>query len=346
MWQIDNRTPFAAAGTWVRDRDGREVWITAVKATFELGADGALRIAQQQDPVRAAPLHRGAPQCSSLLAESDLVLTKRTTDIAVEGIAHAPLGREVEAMEVQVRVGPVLKRLRVTGDRRWRRGAPGPAQAFTQMPIVYERAFGGMDPQAGATAQDMRNPVGTGFCVGGEGPEASAPPNVEYPDERVLWWRDRPRPAGLGVVAAHWQPRARWAGTYDAGWMATRQPLVPDDFDERYFQSVPEDQQAPHFLQGGEPVLLHGLSPAGDLAFHLPRCTPRFQTHFLRGPPLRHTGQLHSVLLAPPRCGLVFHSALPCHERGDWLERTVVSCDWTALAPHLPAGAAPASACT
>jgi hypothetical protein len=32
MWQIDNRSPFAAAGTWVRDRQGREIWIVAVKA--------------------------------------------------------------------------------------------------------------------------------------------------------------------------------------------------------------------------------------------------------------------------------------------------------------------------
>ena len=39
--------------------------------------------------------------------------------------------------------------------------------------------------------------------------------------------------------------------------MKTRQPLLPDDFDDRYFQFAPADQQAPAFLRGGEPVVLY-----------------------------------------------------------------------------------------
>ena len=40
MWQIDNRTPFAAERGWVRDRDGAEVWLVAVKCTFDILPDG------------------------------------------------------------------------------------------------------------------------------------------------------------------------------------------------------------------------------------------------------------------------------------------------------------------
>lgn len=36
-----------------------------------------------------------------------------------------------------------------------------------------------------------------------------------------------------------WQPRLRYAGTYDQHWMDERLPFLPEDFDLRYFQSAP-----------------------------------------------------------------------------------------------------------
>ena len=41
MWQIDNRTPFAAERTWTRGRDGAEIWLVAVKCTFSVLPDGS-----------------------------------------------------------------------------------------------------------------------------------------------------------------------------------------------------------------------------------------------------------------------------------------------------------------
>ena len=60
----------------------------------------------------------------------------------------------------------------------------------------------------------------------------------------------------FGPLAAHWQPRVQWGGTYGDKWAKDRQPLLPEDFDERFFQSAPEDQQAPTYLKGGEAVEL------------------------------------------------------------------------------------------
>jgi hypothetical protein len=312
---------------------------------FEVVPSGVIQVALRQDPVLLAPLHRGDPGRSSLLCESDLVLTKTTTDIVVNGVAHAPEGRAVDSTMVTVRVGPVAKQLRVFGERHWRNGKPSRAESFVQMPIVYERAFGGCDTQAKSEgAWDARNPVGTGFVIERGHLDATPPPNIEYPGELIQSWRDRPRPAGLGPIEGHWQPRAVWAGTYDDRWTSARLPLPPDDFDDRYFQCVPADQLAPAFLTGGEPVILRGLLADGDLTFDLPRCPPSFESRFFKGPPQRHAGLLHTVLLQPPRFSLVFHSALPCHERGDWLERTVISSDWNSLAPHLPADRADVTA--
>jgi hypothetical protein len=74
----------------------------------------------------------------------------------------------------------------------------------------------------------------------------------------------------LGPIGRSWLPRRSYAGTYDQAWLDDRMPLLPNDFDDRYFQSVPPDQQVA-FPQGGEPVELVGLTTEGRLTMHLPR---------------------------------------------------------------------------
>jgi hypothetical protein len=330
MWQVENRTPFAAERGWVRDRNGAEVWLVAVKCTFDITADGSTEVSKEQPPVLRVPEHFGEPGKSSIRYENDLVLTKTTTDVIVIGHAYAPGGNPVSEMEVGFRVGPVQKILRVIGDREWGgAGRSGPVP-FSRMALTYERAFGGVDKQSGHPEHDWewRNPVGVGFAASRENATSMALPNVEYPNEPVRSWKDRPRPAGFGAIACHWQPRVGFAGTYDDNWMKTRQPLLPDDFDERYFQFAPPDQQAPSFLHGGEPVLLHRLTPNGELRFTLPKVFLGFDTRFYDGSrEIHQERKLHTVILEPdfPRVSLVWHSALPCHFKVQKLDRTIVT---------------------
>jgi hypothetical protein len=330
MWQVDNRTPFAAERGWVRDRSGAEVWLVAVKCTFDIRPDGSTEVSEEQPPVLRVPEHFGEPGKSSIRYEADLVLTKKTTDIIVVGHAYAPEDRAVTEMEVGFRVGPVQKVLRVTGDREWGvTGRSGPA-LFTKMPLTCERAFGGVDKKSPQPERDWewRNPVGTGFAVSRENATGVALPNVEYPSDVVRSWSDRPRPAGFGAIACHWQPRVGFAGTYDDNWMKTRQPLLPDDFDDRYFQCAPVDQQAPSFLRGGEPVVFHHLTPGGELRFMIPKVFLGFDTRFYDGSrEIHQERKLHTVILEPdyPRVSLVWHSALPCHFKVQKLERTIVT---------------------
>lgn len=330
MWQVDNRTPFAAERGWVRDRTGAEVWLVAIKCTFDIEPDGSTKVSRLQPPVLRVPEHFGDPGASSIKYENDLVLTKTTTDVLVVGHAYAPGGRRATGMDVGFRVGPLEKVLRVTGDRAWGvAGRSGP-EPFVRMPLTYERAFGGVDRRSPHPERDWewRNPVGTGFAISRDTATGGALPNVEYANEPVRSWSDRPRPAGFGAIACHWQPRVGFAGTYDDQWMKTRQPLVPEDFDDRYFQCAPQDQQAPAFLRGGESVALHGLTPGGELRFVLPRVFLGFDTRFYDGGrELHKQRQLHTVILEPdfPRVSLVWHTALPCHFRVQKLERTIVT---------------------
>ncbi len=345
MWQIENRTRFAAERGWVRDRNGAEVWVVAVKCTFDIKPDGSTEIAEEQPPVLRVPEHTGEPGKSSLRYEADLVLTKTTTDVIVLGHAYAPGGRPVTQLDVGFKVGPVQKVLRVFGDRKWNGFGPSAPQPFLKMPIVYERAYGGMDRKSDHPERDWdwRNPVGTGFAVAGDHMGDVALPNIEYPNEPFRSWNDRPRPAGFGPIACHWQPRVAFAGTYDEKWMKERQPLLPDDFDERYFQCAPADQQAPAFLRGGEPVVLRGLNAGGELRFTLPKVFLGFDTRFYDGSREIHTRRaLHTVILEPdgPRASLVFQSALPCHSKVQQLARTIVSVK-EPLTAALPVGKAP-----
>ncbi len=109
MWDVDNLTPFATERGWVRDRNGAEVWIVAVKCTFDISADGTTTPSAEQPPVLRVPEHNGDPARSSVRFESDIVLTKKTTDIIVVGHAYAPAGRAVTSLDVGFRVGPVQK---------------------------------------------------------------------------------------------------------------------------------------------------------------------------------------------------------------------------------------------
>ena len=330
MWQIDNRTPFAAERGWVRDRNGAEVWLVAVKCTFDISPDGSTEVAKDQPPVLRVPEYFGEPGKSSIKYEADLVLTKVTTDVIVVGHAYAPNEQAVTSLDVGFRVGPVQKLLRVFGDRTW--GATGLSDPlpFVKMPLVYERAFGGVDAKSPQPDKDWdwRNPVGTGFAVKKANLDGVPVANIERTDSLLRHWDDRPPPGGFGVIAGNWQPRVAFAGTYDDRWMKTRQPLLPEDFDERFSQCAPTDQQAPQFLVGGEPVVLLKLTPSGNFRLELPRVFLRLETRFYDGSRQTH-GQprLHTVILEPdfPRVSLVWHSALPCHFKVQKLERTIVT---------------------
>jgi hypothetical protein len=325
MPTVRNFTPFIATSSWTRDRDGGEVRLVAVRCTFRIHPDGTTSVADEQDPEVVGPKYRGDPAVTSLLYDSDFNLTKPTTDVLLHGHAYAPRGEPATRVDVAMRVGEVSKALRVTGDRVYEKGVLGvaaaPPQPFTRMPITYERAYGGWEPDPPAKPDrpqyEARNPVGTGFApVAGK-----LAPNIDYTGLSLGH-----TPAGFGPIPAHWSPRVKYAGTYDEAWRKERLPLFPTDLDDRFFLCSPEDQRPKDFLRGGEPVELLNLTPGGRLAFTLPRVAFGFETVFRGGERVRHRGRLHTVILEPdvPRVILVWRTELRCHARALKLQQTIV----------------------
>jgi hypothetical protein len=94
-------------------------------------------------------------------------------------------------------------------------------------------------------------------------------PNTEAVGDPVrLPWGSY-RPMSFGPLGRGWEPRLAFAGTYDQTWQDEVFPFLPADFDERYHQAAPEDQQVA-YPQGGEEVVLVSLTPEGRCRFRLP----------------------------------------------------------------------------
>lgn len=327
MWELSNRTRFVAERTFTRDRDGAEVLLVVVKATFTIGDDGEVTVAEHQVPVTMTPVHSGEPGSSSLLHDSDFALTRHLTDVLVVGHARSRDERGSIAVEAGIRIAGWQKRIWVVGDRRWEKGLTGwilsDPEPFVEMPLVYEKAFGGVDASEEEAVRFDDNPVGTGLALSEANLVGKAAPNLEDPDDLLETPLQRPRPMSFGPIAREWAPRRALAGTFDDRWKRERRPLVPLDFDDRFFQSAPPDQQVP--LGGGEEVELVGMDPRGTLRFRLPKLELTFRSRIQRRIE-EHGSTLHSVVFEPDlrRLVMVYGSALPCHQTIHTLTRTVV----------------------
>lgn len=325
MWRLTNDTAYASGRIWGRDKEGGHEWIVVVKGTFDIQSDGKLvRAEKQVEPLLVAETN-GEDGKSSLRYEADLVGPKPTTDILLNGTAYAPKGRPVTEFLVSLRVGDVYKQLKVVGNRTWTSGlfsnGPSAVEPVAQVPIAYERAYGGFDqsnPDPTKQRLDTRNPVGCGLIT-----QAGLPvPNFEYPGGRM----EHAGPAGFGPLASYWSPRREWQGTYDDAWKKGRFPLLPADWDPRSLLCSPADQRPARHLRGGELVELENLTPNGKLSFLLPKVYFSFRTMIDKRIEA-HNGRLATVIIEPdyPRVILVWQSVLAVRNEVDYLDETIVT---------------------
>lgn len=330
MLQVENKTGFVPGLFVFPDADGVDTAYFVMKATLEVGPDG-LSVAAKQVPLVLAEEYWGNPGASSLKRASEAHLCKLTTDIVVIGSAYAPSGRAMPAFDASVSVGKVVKRLRIFGDRVWVRArdgkgvVPSAPRPVEKVPLVYEKAFGGVHRVDDATTlHEARNPVGVGFAGKRSVSELAglALPNVEDPRELLRSPGQTPRPAGVGFVASSWQPRLGYAGTYDAEWQKKRAPYLPKDFNPRYFQTAHEDLVAPTPLTGGEPVELLGMSASGPLRFAVPLVELDVEAR-LAGESRRIGMNLETFVIEPDeaRLTLLWRGALPCDKQALRMER-------------------------
>src|SRR4051812_1755422 len=142
-----------AAGAIAWRTQGELTLTLIVKATFNLVPRGDMTLAEPEEIVVAEVHHRDNPMRSIRLS-SDLAPRLARADVMLTGHACTPAGRRAPVQPVRLAVyrGQALvdKTLHVHGDRK-----DGVPQPFDRIPLVYERAFGGIGWQG--------NPLGVGL---------------------------------------------------------------------------------------------------------------------------------------------------------------------------------------
>lgn len=315
MWSLKNDTPYSAERGWYRDINGAEVWTVAVKATYDIRADGSTILSS------SLPVNSGVvmfPNSDEILYETDLGPGKNATDILLIGHAWAPYNTPVSRVYIGMKVAGICRLAKVSGLRVWNGDTYDTATKFLRIPLRYPFMVREALPPAGVC-----NPLGIAFDedpVKGK----SRLPQIEFLSDSGY--------PGFGVVPRQWQERLRHAGVYDQRWQETRSPLLPEDFDSCFWQIAPPPQYAAGQLRGNEVVTLANLTPpsfsaSNILSFAIPKISFSFRTQFTDGSISMHRAKLHTVIIEPdyPRLSVVWHTTLPCHRKVNMLDVTTIT---------------------
>jgi hypothetical protein len=272
--KLENTTSFEVAALPLTGPKGDYLLTVIVKGTFVFGP-GRCEPADEQIPIVYGDELYG--EAGGIHYESDVLPFKPRTDAVLRATAYAPGEKPAEKVLVSAKVGPVEKQIMVFGERLWNHAGVlshkyimTEAKPFVRQAIIYEEAFGGIDAVSGQYCAE--NLVGKGFCSPKSKQNLAGKPLpcIEDPRHLIRTPADHPRPVGFGFYGRAWQPRAAYAGTYDPAWRKQRCPLLPEDFDARYYNGAHPDLQVDGYLQGNEPVTLINLTPEGRADWRLP----------------------------------------------------------------------------
>jgi hypothetical protein len=297
-----------AGYTMGMEPSGRELLVVVVKGTFRIPTEqgAALKLHDEQAPLVMSDVFHGEPGLSAPKYEVDFAPRKHRCEVLLNGSAYAPGGKPAERITVGMRIGSWSKSFAVVGDRYWYSAGGVHATSptpFTTMPISYDRAFGGADLRHEDSARHaafMPNPSGRGFHkhMIPEWLHGSRLPNTEELKQAVTEPDGNYRPMAFGPLGRHWEPRYKYAGTYDQNWQDNVFPFLPADFDEQYYQSAPPDQQLPKPL-GEQPVTLLNLTPDGRRDFVLPQFEAPIHIFPKQGEREDYLAALDTVVIEP-----------------------------------------------
>jgi hypothetical protein len=324
--RFTNATPLSLLSFERRTPADERLLVVVAQGVFAVGADGLTRPVSVQPDVALGDEHRGDPKTTSLRREGALATFKPRSDLHLDAVAHAPGGIAREGWPVRICVGDRTKDLAVRGPSawtwrggRWQREREAPC---TEVPLTWERAFGGAHVVDGARVAEERNPLGTGFLPPGIPTDGVwAAPQVLRADEPEHRPGERYDPQGVAPLGRDTAWRLDHAGTYDDVWRRTRWPRLPDDFDMRFYNSAHPDLVYDGYLRGDERVELVNLDPGGTLRFALPGLRAWLRVHGDEGGfdarPL-HLDTLHLDVASPRaddhRLVLTWRACLPMTE--------------------------------
>ena len=227
-----------SVGTQAWRSGGRHYLTAIVKARFAFRPNSQM-VLTSRPPLALRDVHVDDDPTRSVVEASDVVPHRERADVWLRGTARALGGKRVSVSMVRLaiyRSGVAMfdRTIHVMGDRPSGSVPPSP---FLEMPVVWERAYGGVGFDA--------NPVGIGAD------ERPRQPNLVDPEDPEV-------PACFGPISRYWRPRRGDIGTEARRLVEAATPEIPSGFDWSYFQAAPRSQQLT-YLHGNEWLVLDGF---------------------------------------------------------------------------------------
>jgi hypothetical protein len=280
--ELINETDYEAFGFYAELFDSRAYYSLAVKASFDI-VKGSLVKRDDPIPIRMSDTYFGEPGESSLANATDLMPYVGRTDILVTGVARAPGVKPQQRWLAEIKIGDLYKKIQVTGPRAWQHSLVSGwklsvVEPTSEVRLDYGLSFGGEHEAPDDEARDawLPNPVGRGF-VGRKKPRTEnrwdAPQILAFNEELASGLGTTYTTAGLGPIPGDWAPRINRVGTTDDRWKKETAPHLPKDFDLRFYNCAPDDQQAEGYLIGNEQFACAGLFEEVS-SFYLPSIRP------------------------------------------------------------------------
>jgi hypothetical protein len=359
--QFVNNTPAAALCHVGNPDDTDRVMTVTAKVTFVVSDNGEVSIDTDSPyPVQMADTETKL----GILPQDIMPRTGEVFEVCCLGKAHAPYRRPTRYMQVSLTVGEVERRLHVFGDRSWigngSRSYISNPEPFTEMPITWERAFGGtaealVDNETSVELRHPFNPLGKGFdptpdaktlAKGLKSPKGypivtttRQLPNIESPDALIRRFDDSPKPVCFAPLPLHlplylnrFVPKSM--DTMESGEMNPIKKIKEILWNDLAALRAP-DELLMDIPERHTKVSVTGMTPERDLTFQLPAL--RFFIDYLFGTKDGKAELVPRLLMLLPeerRFYLVFKSYFSFeHIRG--MERCVrlhMEKGWTALA--------------
>jgi hypothetical protein len=195
-----NHTPYQA-GLFSSVIDHEQMLaIVVVKATYRFARDGTVML----DRHTPFPIYQKFHATELGQCWPDVFARKRGAEVLVFGRAISRGREPTRTLEVGLRVGEVAQTLRVFGRRVWRRRRlkyviEGP-EWFDEMPLAWDRAYGGRASVREQHVSFPDNPRGKGYVLDRFRVDGTELPNLEDPTQLIRSWRDQPGPLAFSPI--------------------------------------------------------------------------------------------------------------------------------------------------
>ncbi|MGF1751783.1 DUF2169 family type VI secretion system accessory protein [Vibrio cionasavignyae] len=263
LWDIESPLNLTLKGRFQRDENGDEVWVVVGKRTWKL--NGSIWLETSGEEICDDPVYVGEPGFSAMKIDHEFAHYKQNTDVVIYGRARSYAKKPVLYHECRVLLDEhINKTIAVHGERVWIEHSGSitisHSTEFIEQNIDYSCAIGG----------DIRNRLGSGIASSNKELIEQRVPSVFYQNEDWSSTGKSLRVAGFGPIPPFFASRLAYAGTFDKHWQENRRPMLPVDFDRRFYQSAPKDQQCNGYLKGGERLVMSGFCHDETMVFRIP----------------------------------------------------------------------------